>query len=255
MVGQRHGSAGGKEPPSNPGRVGLPGGAHVGQGGAGLRPQQPNRATQQHPSGAAVVEEAWDFYFHEAQSWKKIALRLIVAVLMMVPMQPVSYFAGVFFTKKAGVIGIDQEGHAIDIPTLNNPVFSSTAIQRFCAEVVAEEGTFGFNDFDMRFNALQSRFTDKGWRQLNDAFKTSKIRDSVKHWNQTYATQTVGSSCTIINFGVINNRYWWKVRADAMRRITSGGQSVDTPLKITMELVRVGHAEARELVAVDRWEE
>ena len=236
-----------------------------GRGNGGASPATNSAATPQRrgsrqrpatakPAGAESVEERWDFYYWEFQDMKAIAKKLAIALIAMVILMPCAYQAGVIFTKKGGVIGIDEQGRAVDIPQITDPVLSDAAIRRFASESVEEEGTFGFADFDMRFKLLQDRFTKDGWRKLNNAFEKSQIRASVLKWYQNYSTQTTGP-CAIVNSGLVNGRYWWKVECQAVRRITVGKEHSDTNLKITMEIIRVGFAEARELAAIDRWEE
>lgn len=217
------------------------------QDGRERRP--PQRGAE--PRGLEVVQERWDFYRDEARSWKDEVRWWRLTAVIAVLLTPLAFFAG---REPAHVIGIDAQGHAIRIPDLSDRAVSDAAVRRFCAESVSEIGTFGYHDLTLRFAAMQGRFTPLGWRRYNDAVMAQRIPESVKRYEQTYATTPEGP-CAILDQTVTGGRYWWQVRVDVVRRVASGSRHEDFHLHIDMEIVRVGVSEANEMIAIDRWRE
>ena len=195
--------------------------------------------------------ERFDHYRDKAIGWEDECKFMRVIALAAVLLNPLTYWVA---HERSPVIGIDSEGRAQRIPEITERAISDAAVARFCTESVSEIGTFGFHDFALRFSAIKGRFTIRGWRGYNDALMNQKIPEAVRDHFQTYAT-VAREPCSILDQGVKGGRYWWTVSVPVVRTVTSGQKGQPFSLTIEMDIVRVGNAEAKELVAIDRWRE
>lgn len=226
-------------------------------GGAGnaaqkaVRKEEPARRI---PKGLEALQERWDFYrdaFFEERRSKRFALGIALIAVLLVP---TFYYIG-RASKESAVIGMSSDGRITRVPELTEVYVSDATVRRFCAEAVQEIGTFAFHDFKLRFNNLQGLFTDKGWRAYNKVVLESKRVDAVREFTQTWATQVV-EPCAILDSREKDGRYWWQVLVKVRRAISSGsalGAPKEIPIK--MEIVRVGFAEAKEMIAIDVYRE
>lgn len=174
------------------------------------------------------------------------------ALAVAVAMYPVVYYGS---KEKDNVIGMDAEGRVMRIPELREAVVSDAAVARFCGESVQEIGTYNFEDFNIRFRNLRGRFTEPGWRGYNKTMMDNKVPLSVKEHNLIQVT-VPQEPCAVIDGKPKGGRYWWKLRVKARRQATSGSRSAaPQELMIEMEIVRVGIAEAKEMIAIEKYSE
>lgn len=215
---------------------------------------QPEGGTRRAPRGLEAIQERWDFYrdafFEERRSKRTAIVGMMIAMLLV----PAAYSIG-RASKDSFVIGMTADGRTTRIPELKEAYVSDATVRRFCAEAVQEIGTFAFHDFSLRFNNLQGLFTDKGWRAYNKVVLESKWVGAVKDFTQTWATQVV-EPCAILDSKEKDGRHWWQVQVK-VRRTISSGSAVGAPkeFQIKLDIVRVGFAEAKEMIAIDVYRE
>ncbi len=218
-------------------------------------PAKPSTPRRDPPQGLERVVERYEDVKEDRDYWRTMALRVAIALVVAVILEPFAYAAGVWLTEKGFVIGLDHEGHAVRIPEISDPEYDDVAIRRFCSEAIGHVGTYAYHDFDMRFRESQNYFTEPMWRAYNDQMVERHISESVHKFRQAVTTQVRGS-CDILDHGIKDGRYWWKVRAYADRTISAGDvPGTPQPLTINIDIVRTQWTKANELVAIDGWEE
>jgi intracellular multiplication protein IcmL len=120
---------------------------------------------------------------------------------------------------------------ALETPNMNMPTLRAW-VQRAATEIM----TFGFNDFDRRFNETKHNFTPEGWESFRAAMIESGLIQQVQEAQQIL-TAIPREEPTLYQEGVESGRYKWVFDLPLLVTYRAGSaKKTDLmPVRITIE--------------------
>lgn len=135
-----------------------------------------------------------------------------------------NYFAETFEGKKMRLSGLDT-------PNMNMPTLGAW-VQKATTEIM----TFGFNDFDRRFDVTKQNFTPEGWESFRAAMMDSGLIQQVQDAQQIL-TAIPREEPILIQEGVEAGKYRWVFSVQLLVTYRAGSMKKTDlmPVRVTIE--------------------
>lgn len=145
-----------------------------------------------------------------------------------------------------------EDGRLVPMVALSEPNLSVPALMSWSAQAATEVMTFGFNDYKRRLQQASRNFTRLGWVSFTSALEKSRIIEMVEA-NGQVVSAAPSSAPILIEEGVVNGRYQWKVQVPLVVTYQAGSTVRDDKMLVTMLLVRVPKLESPNGVGIEQW--
>ena len=186
------------------------------------------------PSGLALVMLRNEFY--RDGYWRAVGLALILIILNVIlagaiiykwqhPMPP-QYFP------------VDSQGKLIKEMSLSDPVFDPDKISQWAADAAQSVYEVDFSHWREELQRASENFTGAGWQNYLTALKLSNNLKTVMQFKMVTTSKLLASP-QIIEDGVINGVYEWKVKFPLAISYIGTAKTVQQIADITMVIQRV----------------
>jgi intracellular multiplication protein IcmL len=203
------------------------------------------QSEQQKVSGLELVRFRNYFYrdgYRKSMTALLISLIVNIALLALVIIQ--------FLTKPAPVYFATQtNGSLIEIQPLTEPLIAQETLLVWATRAAVSAYSFNFVDWQNDLNSVQQYFTATGFKNFLDALKSSGNLDTVVA-KRLVVQATVTDVPRIIQQGLIQGRYAWKIQIPMLVKYTSASEELRQPVLVTILVARVPTTQYPEGIAI-----
>lgn len=164
-------------------------------------------------------------------------------------------FAGYLFMTKPQpeYFASTADGRIIPIYPFSQPVMTPSTLLTWANNAAVAANTFGFATYQQDLQRASTYFTPDGWQSFEDALKSARTLDTIQA-KQLVSTAVATGSPTIIDQGIINGRYAWKVQMQLLVTYEGAGdQKIQVPQVVTMVITRVSRLNSSQGVAIAQY--
>lgn len=146
------------------------------------------------------------------------------------------------------------DGRIMQLVPLDRPNMTSAALMSWVAQATTEVMTFGFHDYQRRFQQASRHFTKTGWESFTLAMQRARIIDSVQALQQV-VTAAPRSAPVLIQQGVLNGKYRWvlQMNLQVTYKSAGAGSSRTDNLKLNLVVERVPSLENPNGIGIAQW--
>jgi len=145
-----------------------------------------------------------------------------------------------------------HDGRQIPLVPLDKPNMQTPALLSWAAQAASEVMTFGFNDYNQRFQKSSRHFTGEGWENFLNAMKKSRTIESVES-TQQIVTAVPHSAPILTGEGLYNGRYRWMVNLSLLITYQSGQDKKTTIMTVYLTIERVSTVDSPNGVGISQW--
>ena len=231
----------------------APGGARAGvlPKGKGTPPAanapEGEEAVSMKGLGAVVVRN--EFYRDGYRTLLKIA---IIQALIIVGLIFAMYYVIQVNQPKDRYFATTSDGRLVPMVALNEPNLSTPALMSWAAQAATEVMTFGYHDYRRRLQEASRNFTRTGWASFTTALEKSRIMEMVDA-NQYVVTAAPTSAPVLLEEGVVDGRYQWRIEVPIVVTYQAGAQKRADNFILTLLVVRVSKLESPNGVGIEQW--
>lgn len=143
------------------------------------------------------------------------------------------------------------DGRIMQLMPLDQPNMTPAALMSWVAQASTEVMTFGYHDYQRRFQEASRHFTKSGWESFTAAIQKARIMDSVQAAKQV-VTASPRSAPVIVQQGVLNGRYRWVLQMPIQVTYSGTGARSDS-LRLNIVVERVPSLENPNGVGIAQW--
>lgn len=133
---------------------------------------------------------------------------------------------------------ISNDGKIVELHSLNMAVLTPSNLLQWATATAIDTFSYNFVNYNEAMQNIQNRYTPDGWQNYTDALKRSRMLESVI--NKKLVVSAVPTATpTILDMGVVNGRYAWRVRLPILVTYQSSTEIMQQPVVVTMTIIRV----------------
>jgi intracellular multiplication protein IcmL len=170
-------------------------------------------------------------------NYRRMIVVLFLLVFVIIGLLGVSYYVVSHPTKPA-YFATTNEGRITPLYALNQPIISQSEILQWSIRAVVASYSFNFVEYERQFQQAAIFFSPQGWDYFMNALRSSRNLETVIR-KKLVATAVPTGSAIIVNRGVINSRYTWKIRVPVLVTYQSASTRFTQALVVTMIIQRV----------------
>jgi intracellular multiplication protein IcmL len=192
------------------------------------------QAAQAKVSGLELVRFRNYFYrdgYRKSMSALLLSLLVNLALMAIIVYQFLSKPAPVYFATQTN-------GSLIEIQPLTEPLIAQETLLTWATRAAVTAYSFNFVDWQNDLNNAQQYFTATGFKNFVDALKASGNLDTVVA-KRLVVQATVVDVPRIIQQGLIQGRYAWKIQIPMLVKYTSASENLRQPILVTILVARV----------------
>ena len=175
-------------------------------------------------------------YFYR-DGYRKSMTALLLSLLVNLALMGIIVFQ--FLSKPAPVYFATQtNGSLIEIQPLTEPLIAQETLLTWATRAAVTAYSFNFVDWQNDLNNAQQYFTATGFKNFVDALKASGNLDTVVA-KRLVVQATVVDVPRIIQQGLIQGRYAWKIQIPMLVKYTSASENLRQPILVTILVARV----------------
>jgi intracellular multiplication protein IcmL len=162
-----------------------------------------------------------------------------IAVLTMVRDKPTpTYFA------------TTNDGKIIRIYPLSAPVVTTAELLQWATVAATTANTYNFVNYRKELQDASEYFTAQGWREYQDALRSSRNLETVVNRKLTVSAVATGAP-VVLDQGVVGGRYKWKVQLPILVTYESANTKISQASEVTMLITRVSTLGTPKGIAID----
>lgn len=144
------------------------------------------------------------------------------------------------------------DGRIMQLLPLDQPNMTPAALMSWVAQAATEVMTFGYHDYQRRFQEASRHFTKSGWESFTSAMQKSHIMDAVQSAKQV-VTASPRSAPVLVQQGVFNGRYRWVLQMPIQVGYQGMSNTRVDNLKLNLVVERVPSLENPNGVGIAQW--
>lgn len=184
-------------------------------------------------------------------NYRRVVSALLVAVFAIIALTAAVVYL-VMERPAPTYFATTDSGRLIPIIPLNRPVMNSIAITRWATTAATSAYSFNFLNYRQQLQAASQYFTDSGWKNYLDKLKSSGNLDAVTK-RKLILTSVPGGAAVIVNQGLLNGRYAWRVQMPLLATFRSSSETkYSNAMMVTMLIVRVSTTVNPQGIAIDQ---
>jgi intracellular multiplication protein IcmL len=170
-------------------------------------------------------------------NYRRVVVALFLLIFVIIGLLGINYYVVSHPTKPA-YFATTREGRITPLYALNQPIISQSELLQWSIRAVISSYSFNFVEYEKQFQQSRVFFSPQGWDYFMGALRSSRNLETVIK-KKLVATAVPTGSAIIVNRGVINNRYTWKVRVPVLVTYQSASTRFTQALVVTMIIQRV----------------
>jgi intracellular multiplication protein IcmL len=131
-----------------------------------------------------------------------------------------------------------SDGRITPIYALNDPVVNTEDLLQWAVRAAVAANCYNFVDYREKLQQVQNYFTPDGWKYFETALQGARTLETVIAKKLVVSAVATGTP-VIIDQGVINGRYAWKVQLPLLVTYQSPNELTQQPVMATMIVTRV----------------
>ncbi len=130
------------------------------------------------------------------------------------------------------------DGRIIPIYPLTAPMVSDAVLSQWANEAAVAAYTYNFATYRKELQDASEYFTPGGWKDFETALQSSRNLETVVT-KKLVVTAVATAAPVILDRGVLNNHYSWKVQMPLLVTYGSASTTIQQPIQVTMLITRV----------------
>lgn len=130
------------------------------------------------------------------------------------------------------------DGKIVELEPLSTPVLSDAQVLQFATRAAVASYTYNYVNYREQLQGAADYFTVRGWKNYQEELKKSKNLEAVVN-NRLVGYATPTGAPVIVDRGVIDGVYAWKVTLPILATYEGGATKITQPLTVTMVIIRV----------------
>lgn len=188
-----------------------------------------------------MVEDAVELIRLRNNFYRDNYRRALAAVLFLLLINII--LVGIIFYQIANrpapqYFATSTDGRITPIFPLSEPMVAPSELLQWANRAAVAAYTYNFVDYRDAFQRVQNNFTPDGWDYFVKALQDSKTLEMVTT-KKLVASAVATGAPVILEQGVVNGRYSWKVQMPMLVTYQSPSEQVQQPIVITMIVTRV----------------
>lgn len=143
-----------------------------------------------------------------------------------------------------------SDGKVIRMYALSEPLVTSAELLQWATVAATSANTYDFVNYRKALQDASEYFTPTGWREFQNALKSSNNLDTVISKKLTVSAVATGAPI-ILDRGLINGVYKWKVQLPLLITYESASTNLSQPMIVTMLITRVSTLDTPKGIAID----
>ncbi len=179
--------------------------------------------------------------------------RVLSALLIMAMVNIIMAFILVYIVmhpSKPQYFATTRDGKVIPLHSLSDPVVSTSELLQWAATAATAANTYNFVNYRKELQAASEYFTPTGWKEYQDALKSSRNLETVTAKKLTVNAVATGAPI-VVDQGLVNGRYKWKIQLPILITYESSSTNISQPSLVTMLVTRVPTLETPKGIAID----
>jgi len=182
-------------------------------------------------------------------SYRRVLAVLLVMVLINIGLGILIYDL-IKNRPKPEYFATTTDGKVIRMYALSEPVVTSAELLQWATVAATSVNTYNFTNWRQSLQEASDNFTAKGWHDFQAQLKASNNLVAVTTRKLSVTALATGAP-TILDKGVINGVYKWKVRLPLLITYESAAANIPQPVVATMLITRTPTLETPRGVAID----
>lgn len=145
-----------------------------------------------------------------------------------------------------------SDGRILPLYSLSEPVVSKPELLQWATMAATAVNTYDFVNYRQQLQAASQYFTPDGWKDFEAAMQSSRNLQTVVDKKLTTSAVATGAP-TILEEGMLNGRYAWKVQLPILVNYESSSTSIRQPLLVTMIVTRVSTLDTPKGIAIAQY--
>ncbi len=170
-------------------------------------------------------------------NYRRVMLALLFMIVVNAGLVGVVYF---LLTHRPApqYFATTSDNKIMKLHPLNQPVVSAAVLLQWANRAAVAAYSYNFVNYRQALQQVQNEFTPDGWRNFEQALKNSRMLETVTAKKLVVSAVATGAP-VILDRGVINGRYVWKVNMPILVTYESTSELTQHPLVVTMIVSRV----------------
>ncbi|GJM07225.1 MAG: type IV secretion system protein IcmL [marine bacterium B5-7] len=184
--------------------------------------------------GAVTVQLRHTFY---RDNYRRLVGVLLLAIMIIVGLASVNWYL-VTHRPAPQYFATSGNGRIMPLIPLSQPNLSKAAVLQWSTRAAIGVYTYNFVNYRKSLQDASGYFTTNGWKQFMNALQASNNLQAVTSKKLVVSAVPTGAP-VIIQEGIVNGRYTWKIQLPILVTYQSASQNVQVSLMITMVVTRV----------------
>lgn len=130
------------------------------------------------------------------------------------------------------------DGRITPLYALSEPMIAPNELAQWATRTAVSVYTYNFVNYREALQKVQNDFTPEGWKYFEDALKGTRVLETVIA-KKLVVSSVPTAAPVILDQGVINGRYAWKVQLPLLVTYQSPNEQTQVPVVVTMVISRV----------------
>lgn len=182
-------------------------------------------------------------------SYRRVVVAMVFMVAVIFVLSSVVYYQVTQPKLVREYFATTQDGRIIPIIPLSDPHVSTNSLLQFSAEAAMSAYSFDFINYRKQLQDAEPYFTKKGWEGFMKGLETN-LRAVIKKHLVVHAVP--GGAPVIVRQGMIGERWAWKIQMPLVVTYSSGSDTFNNSLMVTMVVKRVSTLDKPRGIAVDQ---
>lgn len=182
-------------------------------------------------------------------SYRGVLVALLAMILINIGLSLLVYYL-IDNRPKPEYFATTADGKIIPTYALSEPVVTAAELLQWSTVAATSVNTYDFSNWRKELQDASDYFTPAGWRDFQDSLKTSNNLTAVTNKKLSVTAVATGAP-TILEKGVINGVYKWKVQLPLLITYKSTTTDISQPVIATMLITRASMLETPGGVAID----
>ncbi|MBA2654551.1 MAG: type IVB secretion system apparatus protein IcmL/DotI [Gammaproteobacteria bacterium] len=185
-------------------------------------------------SALEVVQMRKNFY---RDSYRRVVTALLFMILVSLILSAIIYYLATH-RPEPKYFATSADGRITPIYPLTAPMVSDSALLQWANQAAVAAYTYNFATYRKELQDASEFFTPEGWNDFETALQSSRNLETVIN-KKLVVTAVATGAPVILDRGVLNNHYSWKVQMPLLVTYESASTTIQQPILVTMLITRV----------------
>ena len=182
-------------------------------------------------------------------SYRRVVVALMLSLLIIAVLAVTLYWK-ISHPPQPKYFASTADGRIIPLIPLNSPNLNAREIRSWSVEAVVAAYSYNFVNFRQVFSENQKYFTTSGWDAFLKQLQSSGNLDAVQKRKLIVSAVPRGVP-VIVNQGVLNGRYFWRVQVPILVTYQSQSETFHTDLLTTVTIRRISTLRRSDGIGID----